>query len=393
MSRIMRTGAVLASMSLALAAQARLTSGSRADEPDGRDIPPAFAPFEYLVGRWNGQAMPKDSAQSFRGWPETHSWAWIFTEGKPTGLSVAIQGGKVLADGKLAFDPARKRYRLEGRAAQPGGGPIAFEGALDASGKMLVMDQVGTGKGPAADAGRGTLRLSIRPNSNFIRYTMGVDRKEPGAARSHRSIEVGLTKEGESLAGGTTASDRPRCIVTGGAATMTITYQGRTFPICCTGCRDEFNENPEKYIKKAGLMARSRGSKAKSGQGGPARVSRFEDAFAGDVPDAPTIKAGGRSAKAVAKAAPTRDGSEKEADDAASKSESWSQPARKKAEPKTAESRAASRAAGLLRIAQNLEKSGKSDAALENYQRIVKEFADTPAARTAKQRIKALEKP
>ncbi len=32
---------------------------------------------------------------------------------------------------------------------------------------------------------------------------------------------------------------------------MTISYQGRTFPICCTGCRDEFNENPEKYIKKA----------------------------------------------------------------------------------------------------------------------------------------------
>ena len=43
--------------------------------------------------------------------------------------------------------------------------------------------------------------------------------------------------------------------MTGGAATMTLSYQGRTFPICCTGCRDEFNENPEKYLKKASLMA------------------------------------------------------------------------------------------------------------------------------------------
>src|SRR5262249_3005197 len=151
---------------------ARLMPGSWADEPDGRDIPPAFAPFEYLLGRWNGQAMPKDSAQSFRGWPETQSWAWIFTKGKPIGLSVTIQGGKVLADGKLTFDPARKRYRLEGRETKPGGGTIAFEGTFDASGKMLVLDQVGTGKEYATDAGRGALRISIRPNSNFIRYTM-----------------------------------------------------------------------------------------------------------------------------------------------------------------------------------------------------------------------------
>ncbi len=45
--------------------------------------------------------------------------------------------------------------------------------------------------------------------------------------------------------------------MTGGAATMTLTYEGKTFPICCTGCRDEFNESPEKYIKKASLLLSS----------------------------------------------------------------------------------------------------------------------------------------
>ena len=58
----------------------------------GRDIPAAFAPLEYLVGRWKGQGVPKDNpAQQFRGWTESHAWAWIFAEGKPTGLSVAIE--------------------------------------------------------------------------------------------------------------------------------------------------------------------------------------------------------------------------------------------------------------------------------------------------------------
>ena len=100
------------------------------------------------------------------------------------------------------------------------------------------------------------------PNANFIRYTMAHDLKEAGSIQFTRLIEVGLTRDGESLAGAATTSERPKCIVTGGAATMTMSYQGRTFPICCTGCRDEFNENPEKYIKKASLMAASQAGKA-----------------------------------------------------------------------------------------------------------------------------------
>jgi YHS domain-containing protein len=387
-----RTAWLAVSLALALPFGTRLVPGSRADEPGGRDIPPAFAAFEYLVGRWNGQAMPKDSAQSFRGWPESHTWAWIFTKGKPTGLLMTIQGGKVLADGRLTFDPARKRYRLEGTAPKPRGGPIAFEGALDASGKMLVLDQVGTGSGAVRDPDSGIIRLSIRPNSNFIRYTMGVDRKESGSRQFSRSTEVGLTKEGESLAGGSTTSDRPKCIVTGGAASMTISYNGQTFPICCSGCRDEFNENPDKYIKKASLMAQSRGSQSKSGGSAPARVSRFEDAFSGDVPDAPSKKAVDRSIKAVPKTSPAGDESAEEAGPDGPRAAAKGKSATKKDEPKGTAS-PSTRAAGLLRIGQNLEKSGKADAALVYYKRVVKDFADTPAASTAKRRIKAIEKP
>jgi YHS domain-containing protein len=396
MNRSATAVAVVVSLAMAVVFGARFVPGSHADEPGGRDIPAAFSPFEYLVGRWTGQALPKDSAQSFRGWTEKHSWAWVFTKGQPTAMSVAIQNGKVLAGGKLAFDPVRKRYRLEGTAAQPGGGPLAFEGALDTRGKTLVLEQVGTGKGKTPGSKSGTIRLSLYPNSNFIRYTMAIDRKEPGAFQFSRSIEVGLTRDGESLAGGANSSERPKCIVTGGAATMTLTYNGQSFPICCTGCRDEFNESPEKYIKKAGLMAQTRGAQGKSAQAAPARVSRFEDAFAGDVADAPAMKTGGRSAGAAKTSAKASKGEEESAetsDAAKAGSAAKNKSAARKSEAKTAASSSATRAASLLRIAQNLEKSGKTDAALQDYKRIVKDFAETPAAKTAKQRINALEKP
>ena len=44
----------------------------------------------------------------------------------------------------------------------------------------------------------------------------------------------------------------------------------------------------------------------------------------------------------------------------------------------------------LDRVAQNLEKSGKTAAALTNYRQVVRLYPDTPSARTAADRIKAL---
>ena len=52
-------------------------------------------------------------------------------------------------------------------------------------------------------------------------------------------------KEGESFAGG---GKKPECIVTGGAGTIAVSAMGRSFFVCCSGCRDEFNANPKKPI-------------------------------------------------------------------------------------------------------------------------------------------------
>jgi YHS domain-containing protein len=37
-------------------------------------------------------------------------------------------------------------------------------------------------------------------------------------------------------------------VVSGGKGTMPVSYKGKTYYVCCSGCRDEFKENPEKYI-------------------------------------------------------------------------------------------------------------------------------------------------
>ncbi len=50
----------------------------------------------------------------------------------------------------------------------------------------------------------------------------------------------------------------PECVVSGGVGTSKVMYKGKEYYVCCTGCRDEFLADPEKYIKKAEARTRSR---------------------------------------------------------------------------------------------------------------------------------------
>ncbi len=200
-----------------------------------------------------------------------------------------------------------------------------------------------------------------------------------------------MTRDGESLgaAAASSTSEPAKCIVTGGAATTTVVYQGRTFPVCCSGCRDEFNENPEKYLKKASLIEAARSAKSSAG-GSPAKgVSRFEDAFAGDVDDSAS---NAKSAPQVSSATATKIDAAVETPPSSSESAA-TKTTSKKVDVRSATAKDASRAASLLKLGQNLEKSGKTSAALEYYRRVVKDFAKAPAAKSAAERIKKLEKP
>ena len=370
---------------------------SRAQEGGGddaltRDIPTAFAPFEYLVGKWNGQGVPKDnSAQQFRGWDEKHAWAWIFDHGKPGGLSLTIEGGKFLASGKLTFNPKTKLYRLDGKEPGARGTAIAFEGKLDSSGKRLVLDRIRKKSGAVSDDAD-AMQISVRPNANFLRYTMTQDLKPEGAATFARAIEVGVTKEGETFAAGAAVSEKPKCIVTGGQATMSVTFEGQTFQLCCSGCLGEFNDNPQKYVKKAALMLASQAAKPKSAGGAP-RVRGRDDAFAGDVvestaPSGPAATAKMKEAACAKKVAAAGNGRRRS--DRIRTAANLPQERRSQETRRQGDGASEGRHAAASR--RTLERSGKTEQALANYRQVVKDYPNTPSAKTAAERIKVLEK-
>jgi hypothetical protein len=339
-----------------------------------RDLPAVFEPFEFLIGAWKGQGVPLDNpTQRVRGWTETHTWAWVFQAGNPVGMTVAVQRGRIFSKATLRYEPGSKQYVLE--AAPPGASAptVRYNGTLDSTGKLLTLERVEKAN---------VERLTLRANSNYIRYTLTQSVKPASAVLYQTRTEVGLTKAGESFAAGSSDVSTPKCIVTGGAATLSVFCQGQSFPICCTGCRDEFLENPEKYLKKLAMKSSSGGSPASKPKA--SRVSRSEDVFSGDTDAAPPR---GRSATVEqspalkSSSAPSSSESAGTGPKAGSKPKATAQPAEK----------LPAKAVTALRLAQNLEKSGKSEAALKSYKQIVNDFPKTASARVAAERIKAIE--
>lgn len=203
----------------------------------------ALAALQVYVGGWRGVGQLRRGSN--RGaWTEAADWAWKF-DGQRAALVFAAPESKYYASGRLI--PGDKPGEFELRARRAGGEQEdRFTGRIDAKQQLVLVAET-----PAEDLPN---RISVRTVAGGDRLIVLYEKQLAGADRYTRMAEVGYTRKGSSFAQG---SSQPECVVTGGLGTIKVEYQGKTYLVCCTGCRDLFNDDPE------GVLADYRERKAK----------------------------------------------------------------------------------------------------------------------------------
>ncbi|GDY07530.1 hypothetical protein LBMAG52_10160 [Planctomycetia bacterium] len=194
----------------------------------------ALVPFQDLVGGWIGTGQPKRNSTS-GAWREKAEWRWKFA-GEQVALEYAVEEGKLLKSAILSFDPKSKSFRLKTVELSAGKDQtVEREYVGEPAGNKLVFDT------PAKEGAEGR-RITIT-RLNEKRTLVLFEQKGAGQNFFNRVAEVGYTREGTRLA----ESDQtgPECVVTGGAGTIKVSHKGETYWVCCTGCRDAFNDDPE----------------------------------------------------------------------------------------------------------------------------------------------------
>lgn len=208
-------------------------SKAPADDPPARLEPlAALRKLNGVIGEWRGVGQPQRG--SSRGtWSQSSQFVWDFTQPQPA-IRYVVKDGKLVTEARITWNVETQRYLLAVKA--PDGSQ------LDLPGKWVEQKLVF--ESPAEQMTE-RVRWTLTPLNEKRALFLHETSPSPGQA-FRRVAEVGYTREGTHLA--IAGGSGPECIVTGGAGTSAVSFQGQTYYVCCTGCKQAFDENPQAVV-------------------------------------------------------------------------------------------------------------------------------------------------
>jgi hypothetical protein len=209
-------------------------------------VPPSLEPFEHLIGPWRVHGFLE--ADKIKGWDEPTMWGWLFEKGKIVGMEVTFRDGKYFSSAKLEPLDAERQYRF--KAVTPEKKEVTYEGTL--KGKKLTLVRKDTDRSAPDQV---TLELL-----HDVRYQMLIEARK-SATLVKKIATIGATRADVRFGAASKEEQGPKCIITGAPGTSTVSHKGQTYYVCCSGCRSEFEHDPEKWLKLAKEDKSKQGSK------------------------------------------------------------------------------------------------------------------------------------
>jgi hypothetical protein len=210
--------------------EASVCEGDDSSKPEAKKRE-SLSKLQNYVGQWRGVGQPMRGSTK-DSWVEKTGWAWKFAD-SDVSLQMNSDDAKYFRSAELRPGAEPDAFELTAKTAT--GSEIKYTGKQDDNGLVLIaMNQI---EGVPA-------RVSIRLVAGGDRMVVLYERKTEGD-RFARLAEVGLTRQGSGFGKGTSYVE---CVVTGGLGTIAVMHQGKTYYVCCTGCRDYFNDNPEEVL-------------------------------------------------------------------------------------------------------------------------------------------------
>ena len=227
---------LICTMILILGVMLQTVDAGKKDKEDNT-TKEALQVLQEFIGNWKGSANEK----KLGFWTEKASWSWRF-KGKDTWMTFDLDNSKLYKGGEVRYLPDDSKYQIT--IIDKAGKKAVYAGEMKKS--TLYVERVNP-----ASKDTEQFRMSIAGGGDRLVYEMWL--KPDGRTMYNKQLQVSYTREGVTF-GVEVGGKKALCVVTGGLGTSTVTYMGTTYYVCCTGCRDAFNENPAKivaeYLKK-----------------------------------------------------------------------------------------------------------------------------------------------
>jgi hypothetical protein len=233
---------------------AAVSDGGASSEQQIQTIIAQLQPLQILLGQWRGTT--RREYENFKA-VDAHQWIWdLQTEPERPALTIESDKSPYLRKGRISWDDAAKKFTM---AAVDGAGVTRqFMGEftepvheiLGSDDKLHKVFRLEFTESTAAEGNREeSWQLAFVQQENN-RYLLEVARRRGNAAFA-RFDTVSTQREGTSFAASDSDYAEKTCIISEGLGTMELTYKGRSYWVCCTGCKAAFEDDPEKWIARS----------------------------------------------------------------------------------------------------------------------------------------------
>lgn len=228
MKRLLALALMLVFLGTGLTAVAQNKNAEEAKE--------ALQELSEFIGEWNSVGSNVSTSAPIKGfWKEKLEWGWRF-KGDDAWMTVKFTDSKIFKGGDLKYDTKTEKYILTLTDIKDKS--LTYKGELK-RGKLDLDAQ-----NPET---KEVIRVSLTTAAEGVRFLYYVDRRPATGTLWTKDYKGEANKVGESLG---KAEKKNLCVVTFGLGTSTVSFGGKTYYVCCSGCRDAFMENPEKYVKE-----------------------------------------------------------------------------------------------------------------------------------------------
>ncbi|HEY3963009.1 MAG TPA: hypothetical protein VGM05_00505 [Planctomycetaceae bacterium] len=213
----------------------------------------ALQPMQVLLGQWRWITNKKFEGSNKSG--EDLEWIWDFKHDRAQpSLTAKCDSHPYFQQVWLSYLPEEDKFRATVKPTD--GDSREFRGTWTDGGEpkeesdgkkaqhtyKLQLTQV-----TPADGDQWQLVFSQLDNNQYL-MTMT---RRPAAGKQYGPLDVVRQQRlGTSFAVADSDNPGPKCIISGGLGTMNVTYKGKSYPVCCSGCAAAFNDDPERWLAK-----------------------------------------------------------------------------------------------------------------------------------------------
>lgn len=229
-------------------------SGKSDTEKQIQAIITHLQPLQILLGQWRGTT--RREYENFKA-VDNHEWVWdLRTDAKNPALTINSDKSPYLKQGRLSWNVDEQKFSLT--ATDTAGTKREFVGdftdpvheIVGSDDKLHKVFRLEFNQVEKSGQASGEMwQLSFEQQENN-RYLLEVAKRR-GSAAFARFDTVSTQREGTSFALSDTDYAEKTCIISEGLGTTEVVFKGRSYWVCCSGCKAAFDEDPETWIARA----------------------------------------------------------------------------------------------------------------------------------------------